>query len=87
MEAVFLFEDDEVIDNLIMIFSELSNETNNYQIKFKNIIEDLVELNDKMELTLIDINNKLDEEIKHYESLTPYGRNFRVQSTPEVDKK
>jgi len=69
MESVFLFEADEVIDNLIMIFSELSNETNNYQIKFKNIIEDLVELNDKMELTLIDINNKLDEEIKHYESL------------------
>ena len=58
-----------VVDNLIMIFSELSNETNNYQIKFKNIIEDLVELNDKMELTLIDINNKLDEKIKHYESL------------------
>ena len=66
---MFLFEADEVIDNLIMIFSELSNETNNYQIKFKNIIEDLVELNDKMELTLIDINNTLDEEIKHYESL------------------
>ena len=60
MESVFLFEADEVIDNLIMIFSELSNETNNYQIKFKNIIEDLVELNDKMELSLIDINNKLD---------------------------
>ena len=69
MESVFLFEADEVIDNLIMIFSELSNETNNYQIKFKNIIEDLVELNDKMELTLIDINNKLDEEIKQYVSL------------------
>ena len=34
MESVFLFEADEVIDNLIMIFSELSNETNNYQIKF-----------------------------------------------------
>ena len=42
MNEVFLFEADEVIDNLIMLFSELSNETNNYQIKFKNIIEDLV---------------------------------------------